>query len=75
MTKQNSLKEDLQVEYDIAGGNASYFLLSRPNHLQNLTVICNISNVFWTFHVKGGSNDIIFSIGFQMLKSSFFRWL
>ena len=40
-----------------------------PNHLQNLTPKCKILNVFgFKLQVKGGLNNLIFSVGFEMLK-------
>ena len=49
---QTFLKGDLRVDYylllNISGGNVSYFLLSGPNHLQNLTPKCKIFNLLWS---------------------------
>ena len=45
------------------------------NHLQNLTLQCkNFKRVLdFNLQVKGGLNNLIFSIGFQMLKIKFFQ--
>ena len=44
VTKQKSIRNI----FVIAGGNVPYFPPSGPNHEQNLTLKCNILNVYWT---------------------------
>ena len=52
MTKQKSLRKIFEwvIIYcdNIVRGNALYFPLPGPNHLQNLSPKCKILNVFWT---------------------------
>ena len=61
----------------IARGNVPYFHLSRPNKSLTIKIRRQIAR-FLTFfglklQVRGGLNNLIFSIGFQMLKILFFQ--
>ena len=51
-TKQKSLRKIFYLQLNIAGGNVPYLPLPGPNHLQNLTVKCNVLKVFWTYIVR-----------------------
>ena len=51
-----------------------YFPLPGPNHSQNLTAKCKILTCFGLkLQAKRGLNNLIFSVGFQMLKIQYFQ--
>ena len=58
--------------YSIAGGNVSYFPLSRPNKSLTIKIQQQIAKILTCFglklQVKEGLNNLIFSGGVQMLK-------
>ena len=78
ISKKN-LQKDYYLLQIIARGNAPYFLMSRPNKSLTIKIPQQIAKFLMCFgfklQVKGGLNNLIFSIGFQMLKSSSFKWL
>ena len=74
MTKQKSLRKIFEwiIIYccNVARDNAPYFPLPGPNHLQlNFDTKMQVVTCFrLKLQVKGGLNNLIFSIGFQMSK-------
>ena len=56
-----------------------YFPLSGPKQLLTIKIHQQIARFLTCFglklQLKGGSNNLLFSISFQMLNSSFFKWL
>ena len=67
-------KENLRMDYYLqlkdCWRQCTLLSLLGPNHLQNLTPKFKILNAVFgfEFQVKGGLNNLIFSVDFEMLK-------
>ena len=74
MTKQKCLRKIFEwiIIYccNVARDNAPYFPLPGPNHLllNFNTKMQDVKRFVLKLQVKGGLNNLIFSIGFQMSK-------